>query len=208
MPQTIYPVLPTISAIAPTARPAPFNHPAWLFEPKYDGFRGTVYISSRNCVIRSKRGNVFRRFRELGPAICSQLKAREVILDGEILALDDDGRPIFRDLLRSGAGRLAYAVFDLLWVNGRDLRGLSLTKRKARLDRVLPVNGPTVFKVLTVEECGTELFQAVQQLDFEGIVAKRKADPYTAKTAWYKIKNPAYTQAEGRGELFERRVHS
>jgi hypothetical protein len=116
-------------------------------------------------------------------------------------------RPIFRDLLRSGAGRLAYAVFDLLWVNGRDLRGLSLTKRKARLDRVLPENGPTVFKVLAVEEHGCELFQAVQQLDFEGIVAKRKADPYGPKTSWYKIKNPAYTQAEGRGELFEPRGH-
>jgi hypothetical protein len=46
----------------------------------------------------------------------------------------------------------------------------------------------------------------VQQLDFEGMVAKRKADPYTPKTAWYKIKNPAYTQAEGRGDLFERRA--
>lgn len=82
---------------------------------------------------------------------------------------------------------------------------LSLTKRKARLDRVLPENGPTVFKVLTVEEHGTELFQAVQRLDFEGIIAKRKADPYTPRTPWYKIKNPTYTQAEGRGELFERR---
>jgi ATP-dependent DNA ligase len=55
-------------------------------------------------------------------------------------------------------------------VNGPDLRALSLTKRKARLDRVLPKNGPTVFKVLAVEECGIELYQAVQQLDFEGIV--------------------------------------
>ena len=71
---------------------------------------------------------------------------------------------------------------------------------------MLPENGPTVFKVLSVEECGTELFQSVQQLDFEGIVAKRKADPYGLKTVWYKIKNPAYTQAEGRGDLFERRA--
>jgi hypothetical protein len=65
--------------------------------------------------------------------------------------------------------------------------------------------GPTVFKLLTVEEHGCELFQAVQRLDFEGIVAKRKVDSYTPKTVWYKIKNPAYSQSEGRGELFERR---
>ena len=71
---------------------------------------------------------------------------------------------------------------------------------------MLPENGPTVFKVLTVEECGTELFQAVQQLDFEGIIAKRKGDPYTSETPWYKVKNPGYTQAEGRGDLFERRA--
>jgi ATP-dependent DNA ligase len=198
-------VLPPV-ATADCPLDADSGDPAWLFEPKYDGFRGMVYIRRKDCVIRSKRGNVFSRFRELGPAICGQLRAREVILDGEILALDDDGRPIFRHLLRSGAGRLAYAVFDLLWVNGRDLRGLSLTKRRARLGRVLPEDGPTVFKVLTVEECGIELFQAVQQLDFEGIIAKRKADPYGPKTAWYKIKNPAYTQAEGRGEMFERRA--
>jgi bifunctional non-homologous end joining protein LigD len=187
----------------PTTRPGPFNHPDWLFKPKYDGFRGTVYISRKDCVIRSKRGNIFTRFRELGPVICARLRAREVILDGEVLALDDNGRPIFRHLLRSGVGRLGYAVFDVLWVNGRDLRGLSLTKRKAWLERVLPENSPTVFKVLSVEEHGCELFEAIQRLDFEGIVAKRKANSYGPKTAWYKIKNPAYSQAEGRGELFE-----
>jgi ATP-dependent DNA ligase len=86
------------------------------------------------------------------------------------------------------------------------LRGLSLAKRKARLDRVLPEITSTVFKVLTVEEHGLELFEAVQRLDLEGIVAKRKADSYTPKTVWGKVKNPAYTQAEGRGDLFDRRT--
>jgi ATP-dependent DNA ligase len=57
---------------------------------------------------------------------------------------------------------------------------------------------------LAVEARGRELFEAVCQLDLEGIVAKRKADPYGAQTTWYKVKNPTYTQAEGRRELFER----
>jgi len=59
--------------------------------------------------------------------------------------------------------------------------------------------------VLAVEEHGRELFEAAQRLDLEGIVAKRKADPYSPETIWYKIKNSAYTQSEGRGELFERK---
>jgi len=56
-----------------------------------------------------------------------------------------------------------------------------------------------------VEEHGRELFEAAQRLDLEGIVAKRKADAYSPQTAWYKVKNPAYTQAEGRGDLFDRK---
>jgi ATP-dependent DNA ligase len=57
-----------------------------------------------------------------------------------------------------------------------------------------------------VTEYGRELFDSVCGMDLEGIVAKRKADPYEARTAWYKIKNPAYSQADGRRELFERGV--
>jgi hypothetical protein len=60
-------------------------------------------------------------------------------------------------------------------------------------------------KQLAVEERGRELYEAAQRLDLEGIVATRKADPYGPTTVWYKIKNPAYTQAEGRGDLFERK---
>jgi ATP-dependent DNA ligase len=53
-----------------------------------------------------------------------------------------------------------------------------------------------------MQERGRDLFDAAQRLDLEGIVAKRKVDPYSAGTTWYKIKNQAYTQMEGRGDLF------
>ena len=56
--------------------------------------------------------------------------------------------------------------------------------------------------MLAVEEHGRELYEAVQRLDLEEVVANRKADPYSPQTVWYKVKNPAYTQAEGRGDLF------
>jgi bifunctional non-homologous end joining protein LigD len=103
---------------------------------------------------------------------------------------------------------LHYAAFDLLWLNGRDRRGQPLLRRKRRLEQLIPTNNAPLSRVLAVEEHGRELFEAAQRLDLEGIVAKRKADPYSPQAVWYKQKNPAYTQAEGRGDLFERRPRS
>lgn len=203
MPPKIAAALPLLEPIVPTLRPAPFNDPAWLFEPKYDGFRGLVYITRGLCVMRSKRGNVFSRFAELGRAICEQLRAREAIFDGEIVALDREGRVSFWDLMRS-QGTLAYAAFDLLWLNGRDLRGLPLTRRKKLLERLIPAAVGPISRAPCFEEEGRDLFEAACGLDLEGIVAKRKADTYQGQTVWYKVKNPTYTQAEGRRELFER----
>jgi ATP-dependent DNA ligase len=82
---------------------------------------------------------------------------------------------------------------------------LPLTKRRAHLAAVLPYESAEVFKTIVVEEHGFALFEAVKRLDLEGIVAKCKADPYGSKTVWYKVKNPDYSQAEGRGDLFDRR---
>jgi bifunctional non-homologous end joining protein LigD len=99
---------------------------------------------------------------------------------------------------------LAYAAFDLLWLNGRDLGSLPLTRRKKRLERLVPAALGPLSRLPCFEEDGCELFEAACQLGPRGMVAKRKADPYSPNTAWYKIKNPTYTQAEGRRELFER----
>jgi ATP-dependent DNA ligase len=100
--------LPRISPIVPTARPYPFNDPAWLFEPKYDGFRGMLYLTCQGSSLYSKRGNVMTRFRGLADQLQGQLGPQEVILDGEIVALDDEGRIDFWGLMR-GRGILAYA---------------------------------------------------------------------------------------------------
>jgi bifunctional non-homologous end joining protein LigD len=109
--------LPVLQPIVPTLRPQAFNHPAWLFEPKYDGFRGLLYITRRGCTLYSKRGNRMTRFRELADQVRAELPTREVILDGEIVAIDDEGRIDFWGLMR-GRGTLAYAAFDVLWLNG------------------------------------------------------------------------------------------
>lgn len=199
--------LPQIEPIILTARADPFDDPAWLFEPKYDGFRGLLYNAPAGCEIRSRRDFRFDRFGDLCDRIAGVLGSREAIFDGEIVALNRQGKPVFRDLLR-GAGYVAFAAFDLLWLDGSDLRIRPLAERKEALGELLPKDTGPLYKVLTLEEDGRALFSATRKMDLEGIVAKRKADPYAPATAWYKIKNPGYSQGEGRGDLFRSRDRS
>jgi bifunctional non-homologous end joining protein LigD len=144
-----------------------------------------IYLTGQRCTIYSKRGNTFARFDEFRRGICAALPKVEVILDGEIIAIDDEGRIDFWGLMKS-CGYLAYAAFDLLWLKGRDLRQLPLTQRKARLKRLLPEAVGPLNVVPWFEEDGRELFEAACQLDLEGIVAKRKADPYGSRTRWWR----------------------
>jgi bifunctional non-homologous end joining protein LigD len=112
--------LPQVEPILLTRGGDPFDDPAWLFEPKYDGYRGLLYVTRNGCHFRSKRGNVLKRFEELGYRVRKELAVKEAILDGEVVALDSEGRQNFRDL-RAGRGNLHYAVFDALWIEGKDL---------------------------------------------------------------------------------------
>jgi bifunctional non-homologous end joining protein LigD len=193
--------LPLVEPILLTLRRDPFDDPAWLFEPKYDGYRGLLYVTRQGCHFRSKRGNILRRFEQLCWWVREELPVKEAILDGEVVSLDAEGRQNFRDLT-AGRGNLHYAAFDALWINGKDLRGLPLKRRKRALMGLVPATTTVLSQVFSVEERGRDLFAAAQRLDLEGVVAKRIADPYGAGTTWYKIKNQAYTQLEGRGELF------
>jgi bifunctional non-homologous end joining protein LigD len=194
--------LPDVQPILLTPRAEPFDHPDWLFEPKYDGFRGLFYVTRKGCHIRSKRGNHLKRFDELCHWVRDELPVREAILDGEVVALDSQGRQNFRDLL-AGRGNLHYAAFDALWVNGKDLRDLSLERCKRALGKLVWATSTVLSQVFTIAERGRDLFAAAERIDLEGIVAKRKGDPYGPETVWYKIKNRAYTQGEGRWELFQ-----
>ena len=194
--------LPQVNPITLSSRPDPFDDPAWLFEPKYDGFRGVLYSSSLGCEIRSRRDNRLKRFVDLWDRVKQVLKGREAILDGEIVSLNRQGRPVFHDLLR-GQGFLAFAAFDLVWLDGLDLSARPLAERKALLAGLLLEDTGPLYKILTIEEHGRALFSAITKMDLEGVVAKRTSDPYTSATTWYKIRNPGYTQNEGRGDLFQ-----
>src|SRR3954454_8361282 len=181
MPSHLRSALPAIAPIVPTLKTDVFNHPAWLFEPKYDGFRGLLYFTRSGCSLYSKRGNLMSRFAGLARQVAAELGVRELILDGEIVALDDEGRIDFWGLMR-GQGTLAYVAFDLLWLNGRDLRHLPLTQRKRRLGRLIPASVGALSRMPGFGAEGRELFEAACRLDLEGIVAKRKLDRYCAET--------------------------
>ena len=93
--------LPLVEPILLTPRADPFDDPAWLFEPKFDGYRGLLYVTKQGCYFRSKRSNVLKRFEQLCYWVREELPVKEAILDGEVIALDSEGRPSFRDLVAS-----------------------------------------------------------------------------------------------------------
>jgi len=114
---------------------------------------------------------------------------------------NEPGRPRFYELLR-GTRTPCYVAFDLLWLNGTDLRALPLTERRKSLQGIVSKGSPIVSEALFVEGRGRELFELMCANDLEGIVVKRLADPYSGRVRWLNIKNPDYSQKEGRGDLF------
>ena len=188
--------------------PEPFSHPDWLFEVKWDGFRSLVRIEQGKCRLVSRKGNEFKSFRTLNESILDAVKVWSAVLDGEIVCLNDDGRPEFRDLLfRRGEPR--FVAFDLLFLDKQDLRYAPLTERKHKLCSILPKDSDRVFYCDHLEHDGLGLFHLACENDLEGIVAKRKYDPYLPDQAsWLKIRNTNYSQWEGREELFERERES
>ena len=124
--------LPRVQPVVPTRRKEPFDHADWLFDVKYDGFRALCHVEPGRPRFSSRNGHPLDRFTDLAAEVASVLNVGEAILDGEVIVADATGRPQFYDLLR---GRLApaYVAFDLLWIDGVDLRPKPLSERRAVL---------------------------------------------------------------------------
>jgi bifunctional non-homologous end joining protein LigD len=122
-------MFPKISPIIPERRPGIFEHPDWLYELKYDGFRALAYLDQGRCRLVSLRGNEMKRFDDICALIGQGLKVTNAVLDGEIVAVDESGMPAFYDLMKRKRQAVYYA-FDLIWLDGKDLRGLSLLDRR------------------------------------------------------------------------------
>lgn len=182
---------PDLTPLAATRRSAPFDDADWLFEPMYDGHRALLDMTPAACEFRACDEAGSPRLKSLLSRLREQLNASDVILDGVVVALDRYGRPSRRELVQ-GSDALAYAVFDVLWLNGRDLRPLSLARRKRLLDLVIPANTAQLMKVLTIEGDGIALHKAAAKMDLTGVLARRKADAYDERAEWIEILNAGY----------------
>jgi bifunctional non-homologous end joining protein LigD len=187
--------------------PEPFDHRDCLYEIKHDGFRALAHVEGHSCRLVSRRGHVFSKYGILETEISHSIRAHDAVLDGEIVCLDRDGRSNFYKLLFRRDWPYFFA-FDLLSVDGEDLRALPLVERKRRLRRIMPRIESRLLYVDHVEGQGVRLFREACRRDLEGIVAKWQQGPYHSdgiQTSWLKIKNPEYSQMTGRRELFESR---
>lgn len=190
-----------------SGRSEPFDSDHFIFELKVDGFRALAHIQNGSGELISRNGKVFRGFADLSKWLAGHLRVENAVIDGEIACIDEFGRPIFRNLLLRPVD-CVFIAFDLLFLNGKDLRTIPLIERKAILKRLLRRPQPRLVYLDHVDGEGRLLFEEIVKMDLEGIVCKRKDSPYkvTDKPSrhWIKIKNSRYTQLEGREELFDR----
>ena len=217
MPTAIYPMLAT-------AIEKPFDNPDWLFEIKWDGYRAVAFIDNGRVRFVSRNQNdLTGQYSELS-TLPKFVQAKRAILDGEIVALDDEGRPSFslmqqRTGFRPGKSRLPgrqgvpviYYAFDLLYLDNLDLRRAPLEQRKELLRERL-TNSDVVKFSDHYREKGLALFQAAAQKGLEGILAKKRDSLYeeTRSRNWLKIKITrrqecvigGYTDPEGSREHF------
>jgi len=195
MPATIHPML---------AEPVeePFDGAEWLFEIKWDGYRAIAFVESGKVRLVSRNQNdLTPRYPELKD-MAQSIQAKTAVLDGEVVALDEEGKASFslmqqRTGFRPGGKRAAanadvpvlYYAFDLLYLDGYDWRRVPLEERKRKLESLV-ATGDVVRYSDHYEERGKALFEMARQKGLEGIVAKKRASFYEERRSreWLKIK--------------------
>jgi bifunctional non-homologous end joining protein LigD len=216
MPTAIQPMLAT-------SVDEPFDDPEWLFEIKWDGYRAIAFVTEGKVRLVSRNQNdLTARYPEL-QSIPSFVKAETAILDGEVAALDDEGRASFslmqqRTGIRPGGRRgtsrgdipVLYYVFDLLYLDGYDLRRVPLEQRKDLLAKATSLDGPVRYSDHFPQ--GKALFDVARQKGLEGILAKKRSSVYEERRTreWLKIKITqtldcvigGYTDPEGSRSYF------
>ncbi len=194
---------PTFAPMMAEAGGKPFDDPAWAFEPKLDGVRSLVYLEMNSVRLVSRTGkDQTDKYPEFG-RIFERVTAENAVLDGEIVAPDAQGRPSFQRLQqrmnlasKPDIDRMRREVpvqlfvFDVLWLDGKDLTKLPLTERRARLEEIV-VPGKGIDVTLVVPEHGLALWESAKQRGLEGMIAKRAASRYQPgrrSPDWKKIK--------------------
>ncbi|MHB9120919.1 MAG: DNA ligase D [Thermoanaerobaculia bacterium] len=179
-------LFPPMFATLATSLPA--SEAEWILELKYDGFRALAAGSSGDLALRSRNGlDLAARFPEVAAA-CTRIKAASFVVDGEIVALDDEGAPRFQ-LLQRGGGEI-YVVFDLLWLDGKDLRGLPIEERRAMLEKLLR-RAPRGIRLSEIVDAPAHpALEDAARRGYEGLIAKQRRSKYEGRRskAWLKLK--------------------
>jgi len=216
MPAAIHPMLATPVEKA-------FDDPEWLFEIKWDGYRAVAFLKDDSVRLVSRNQNdLTGEFPELHE-LSKSITAKNAVLDGEIVVLDDQGRPSFsmmqqRTGIRKGGRRtgarrdlpVLYYVFDLIYLDGYDLRHVSLEQRKQALAQIVVPNAFVRYSDHFPQ--GLALFDLAKQKGLEGILAKKRTSHYEERRSqeWLKIKVTqtvdcvvgGYTEPEGSRQYF------
>lgn len=179
---------------------APFDDPDWIFETKWDGYRVIARIDDGKVTLLSRRGtDVTSDYPRIAAALAKLRHTRQAVIDGELVALDRRGRSHFQ-LLQNAANRrvrLVYYVFDLLFLNGTDLRRFPLVERKRQL-RSLLLSGKTIRFSRHVKRSGRAAFRNARRRGGEGVMAKRAQGAYLSgkrTREWLKIKTALRQEA-------------
>jgi len=183
---------------------------AWVYEVKWDGYRAIADVRGSETTLTSRNDNdLSGRFESVAREISRALKTTDCVLDGEVCALDEQGRATFSAMQQGKSGtRYVYVAFDLLEVEGEPLTDLPLDDRRERLKALLDRRNQNVQFSESFDD-GEALFHAAEEQGFEGIMAKRadsKYEPGRRSRNWLKIKThgrqefviAGYTKGQGR----------
>ena len=182
----IEPCLPS-----PAVRPPAGNN--WIHEIKHDGFRLMARRDTAGVRLLTRNGHDWSTRFPLIVAAVSALRVRSCLIDGEAVCCDDGGLPVFQKLRQRREDRLVFLyAFDLLELNGKDLRREPLESRKRELTRLLRNAKPGLRLNEHIDEPGDIVFRHACALGFEGIVSKRLGSRYQSGRSrdWLKFKNP------------------
>jgi len=208
MPANLEPMLATLVD-------QPFDEDGWLYEIKFDGYRAISYLRKGHVEIHSRNNKSFdEKFYPVYHAL--QEWKVEAVVDGEVVVMNDKGLSGFNELQnwRSEAdGELAYYLFDLLWLDGRDLTQLPLHQRRDLLKSLVPEGGGALRMSENFKASGTEFFASAKKIGLEGIIAKKTESVYTPGARsrdWLKIKTSSrqecviggYTRNVGSSKAF------
>jgi bifunctional non-homologous end joining protein LigD len=197
----IPPAVPKLKASPPTGQ-------GWSYEVKLDGFRVQLHKVGLAVTLFGKNGgNLTNRFPTI-PAAVITLPVRSCIIDGELIAAGPEGQPDFLALLHGRHVPVCVYAFDMMEIEGRDLREQPLEQRRAQLKRLLARSKGNLIRFSDGFPDPIVLLAECIRLGLEGIVCKRKDVPYRSgsRSGWIKVKTEQWKAAnQYRAKLFEKR---